>query len=342
MRLYRTARRLGAAAVFALAPAIATPAAAPKHPPLVLQLPLDCRPGQTCWIANHVDMAPGPAARDHACGPRTYDGHKGTDIAIRDRRVMRDGVAVRAAAPGTVKDVRDGMADVDSRIRPEARIEGRECGNGVVVSHRGGWTTQYCHLRRGSVAVRKGEIVAAGQKIGLVGLSGRTMFPHLHFAVRDGKAVIDPFTGRRMQEGCAGPATPLWTVDTARALPYRPVAIVNAGMARATPDADAIRRGERPEIRTAGRKAPLILWVDILGVQKGDTVAFSIVNPDGMTIFRHAANIAKQQARRFAYAGRKAPKRGWPPGRYRGAVKVSRQGESRSLQIDATAEIEIK
>ncbi|MCH9052676.1 MAG: hypothetical protein IIA72_16640, partial [Proteobacteria bacterium] len=77
-----------------------------------LSLPLDCRPGISCWIAAHVDLDPGRGFADYACGHLGYNGHKGTDIAIRDLGAMEEGVAVLAAAPGIVKNWRDGMADI--------------------------------------------------------------------------------------------------------------------------------------------------------------------------------------------------------------------------------------
>jgi murein DD-endopeptidase MepM/ murein hydrolase activator NlpD len=56
---------------------------------------------------------------------------------------MMKGVEVRAAASGVVRATRDGMLDVNLReIGPET-IRGREGGNGVVIDHDGGWTTQY-------------------------------------------------------------------------------------------------------------------------------------------------------------------------------------------------------
>ena len=91
-------------------------------------------------------MTPGPAATDFTCGPLSYDGHDGTDIALPTRAAMAEGVAVLAAAPGTVTGIRDGIAD----FAPV--IQGKECGNGVVIDHGAGWVTQYCHLRQGSVA----------------------------------------------------------------------------------------------------------------------------------------------------------------------------------------------
>ena len=145
---------------------------------LSLGLPLLCKIGATCWVANYVDVDTSPNVRDFRCRLRSYDGHDGVDFALRDLAVMGQGVTVIASAAGRVKSIRDGMADIaviDSASL--ARIKGRECGNGVVIDHSDGWQTQYCHLRRNSIRVKPGEQVAAGAPIGLVGLSGQPEFP---------------------------------------------------------------------------------------------------------------------------------------------------------------------
>ena len=76
-----------------------------------LQVPVDCRPGQDCFIHNYMDALPGPGARDHACGPLANDGHQGTDFRVRDLAEVTRGVVVLAAAEGRVLRVRDGLPD---------------------------------------------------------------------------------------------------------------------------------------------------------------------------------------------------------------------------------------
>ena len=103
-------------------------------------------------------------------------------------------IRVLAAAAGAVVGVRDGLDDSPLRGDDSSR-QGVECGNGVRIDHGGGWTTQYCHLRRDSVTVGRGARVAAGDVLGMTGASGQADTPHLHFQVeRDGQPV-DPFTG---------------------------------------------------------------------------------------------------------------------------------------------------
>jgi peptidoglycan hydrolase-like protein with peptidoglycan-binding domain len=63
----------------------------------------------------------------------------------------------------------------------------------VMVKHSSGTRTMYAHLSR--VAVRVGQWVEPGQRVGLVGASGRASGPHLHFEVRLRGAAVDPLGG---------------------------------------------------------------------------------------------------------------------------------------------------
>ena len=63
-------------------------------------------------------------------------------------------------------------------------------GNGVVVKIRPGVFGHYYHLQPGSVRVEVGQRVRTGQKLGLLGNTGNTTGPHLHYETRvDGDAV---------------------------------------------------------------------------------------------------------------------------------------------------------
>ncbi|MCH8198065.1 MAG: M23 family metallopeptidase [Proteobacteria bacterium] len=330
-----------------------------------LSLPLDCRPGISCWIAAHVDLDPGGGVADYACGRLTYDGHKGTDIAIRDRRAMAAGVAVLAAAPGIVTNWRDGMADIGVREAGRRRaIEGRECGNGVTIDHGMGWTTQYCHMRRGSVDVVTGQAVTAGQGIGLVGLSGKTSYPHLHFALRLKRKVVGPFAGlgpggkpeirlrkrRRQGEGrgdgaawrCGAGAGALWRAETLAALPYRPVVIFNAGFAGTAPKVADVRKGRYRGGVLADDAGALVLWAELFGVAKGDRLRFRLIAPDGTAFADRLVVLEKHQARRFQYVGKKLGRASWPLGRYRGEVTLTRRGLAPSAATVARRELIVR
>lgn len=205
--------------------------------------PVDCRLGETCFIQQYVDRNPGPGIADFTCGPLTYDGHRGTDIRLPDNAAMARGVAVLSATPGTVLGIRDGMADIAQRGPDAPDLKGRECGNGVLIERADGWRFQYCHLQQGSVAVNKGDKVTAGHRLGQVGLSGKTQFPHLHLTVRDRAGrVIDPFDARQQNEACSlKDRRSLWRDISAQ--DYQPGGPLSAGFTDSVPDYDDVLAG---------------------------------------------------------------------------------------------------
>ena len=141
-----------------------------------LSLPVGCKIGPVCAIQNYVDRVPGPGARDYTCGRLVYDGHKGTDFRLPDASWLNRNIAVLAAAPGEVVGTRNDVRDHAPGQYDPGKIKGRECGNGVLIDHGGDWRTQYCHMRQGSVRVRKGERVRDQQPLGVIGLSARPSF----------------------------------------------------------------------------------------------------------------------------------------------------------------------
>ena len=63
-------------------------------------------------------------------------------------------------------------------------------GNMVTIDHGFGYKTRYAHLQK--AAVRKGQKVKRGQKIGYIGDSGKTTGVHLHYEVLKNDAPVDP------------------------------------------------------------------------------------------------------------------------------------------------------
>ena len=94
--------------------------------------------------------------------------HTGVDI------IAPPGTPVMAAAGGVVATV--------------AYVP--EYGNIVDIDHDNGLTSRYAHLTRS--LVRVGDVVMKGQKIALVGSTGRTTGPHLHFEVRENGIPLNP------------------------------------------------------------------------------------------------------------------------------------------------------
>jgi hypothetical protein len=298
--------------------------------------PIDCELERTCFIQNYVDRDPGPGARDFACGTLTYDGHKGTDIALPDLIALRRGVRVLAAAPGRVRAVRDDVVD-RSFTEPgqDAVVRQRECGNGVVIVHEDGWESQYCHLRNGSVAVRPGQSVAAGDALGRVGLSGRTEFPHLHFELRRNGRAVDPFDDSPDSAKCGQSAHALWRTGVA----YRATGLIAMGFAPTTPDRTAAEHGEYIAHELASSAPALSVWVQIYGARKGDRLALRIFAADGSNIVdAPGMPLPRNQSRYFQFAGLRRGAKPWPEGTYRGEFQLTR-GDEVVLRIERTASI---
>ncbi|MBP2303063.1 M23 family metallopeptidase [Azospirillum picis] len=315
-------------AILALPAAVALAAPALADAP-VLELPIDCRMGERCFVQNYVDHDPSPDRRDYTCGRLSYDGHTGTDIRLPDHPAMRQGVAVRAAAAGVVRATRDEMDDIDMREADPASLRNRGGGNTVILDHGDGWQTIYAHLRRGSVAVKPGDRVEAGQTLGLVGLSGLTMFPHVHFEVRRGSTVIDPFIGAAGSPAadCHTARSPLWSAKAAEALAYHESGGLGAGFAAAPPDPEKTRKGDN-RADTLGRDADtLIYWVDVLGTLAGDETWFRIVSPKGTVLSERMNRLAASNVSWFGFSGVKRPAEGWAPGSYRGVFRLVRAGK---------------
>ena len=268
----------------------------------ILAWPVDCTLGDTCHLQSYVDVDPTDGAVDHTCGPLSYDGHKGTDIALTSRAVMEAGVAVRAAAPGRVTATRDGMDD--RLFADDTDLQGQDCGNGVVIDHADGWQTQYCHLARGSVTVRPGQAVDTGDRLGAIGLSGRTQFPHLHLSVRHAGRTVDPFAPDAEPSDC-GPPHPgagLWADPKPV---YRPGGLIAAGFAAGVPDYDEIKAGAAGTPDLPADSPALVLWAHAFAARAGDRITLRITGPDGKTAFDTDIPLDRAQAQLFRAAGKR-------------------------------------
>lgn len=293
----------------------------------VLQFPVDCTPGVSCVVQNYVDHDQGPGMRDYACGEQTYDGHDGTDIRLLTTQAMRAGVAVRAALRGRVAGARDGMPDNGGPDLAAAAVKGRECGNGVLIDHGGGWKTQYCHLQSGSVRVHKGDTVLTGQQLGLVGLSGLTQFPHLHITVRKNGQAVDPFAYERASAECGGGPT-LWGTGADAAMPYVQRAVMNAGFSARIPSMEAVESGVLDRAPPVPNAAVLAFYVRTVHLKAGDAQEIRIKGPDGTVLAEsRIPPLDHSKAQYLAYAGLKLANP-LPTGLYRGLYRVTVNGKS--------------
>ncbi|MCX5208664.1 M23 family metallopeptidase [Kitasatospora sp. NBC_00240] len=90
---------------------------------------------------------------------------------------------VVAAAGGRVVEVQDGVPDNQPPVTPPVPPIQDTVGNHITLEVAPGRYLLYAHLEPGSLNVREGECVEPGQVLGLIGNSGNSTTPHLHFQV---------------------------------------------------------------------------------------------------------------------------------------------------------------
>jgi LysM repeat protein len=132
------------------------------------------------YLAKTVAPIPGVVGEGNFMWPtaghisqRFYWYHRAVDIA------SRDAPAIVAAQGGTVIS---------------AGWNGGGYGNYVVIDHGNGYQTLYAHMLNNSIVVKAGERVKQGQKIGILGSTGRSTGPHLHFEIKTSKGNVDPLS----------------------------------------------------------------------------------------------------------------------------------------------------
>lgn len=319
------------AALAAIATLLASPALASN---LRLQSPIDCTPGKDCYIQQYMDHDPGLGARDHRCGTLTYEGHNGTDFALPDLAAMSRGVTVRASAGGKVVGARDGVEDRIHTADQSDEIAGRECGNGVVIEHFDGWETQYCHMRKGSVTVRTGDIVVVGDKLGEVGLSGQTEFPHLHLSVRYQGVHINPFAPTTSDTCSASKEERTLWINPPE---YQAGGVISLGFSDDLPDFESIKQGNASSQVLPTNAPALVLYGYGFGGQNGDRMHLFLSGPAG-TVIDHTDTLARNQAQFFRAAGTRLRGTTWPKGTYRARVAIERDGHLLDLR-EGTLEI---
>lgn len=100
------------------------------------------------------------------------------------------GAPVYSVAAGTVVEVHDGDPEEVPGRMPSGMTLDTAAGNHVIVDIGGGRFAVYAHFQTGSIRVRPGQRVGQGSVLGLLGNSGNTSNPHLHFHVADRASVL--------------------------------------------------------------------------------------------------------------------------------------------------------
>ncbi len=203
--------------------------------PVLYGWPVQMAPGLTDYAGFYVsafsDHDVTSAWLDYNNGSRTYNTHRGTDIALWPfsfNKLYAGEVQVVAAAAGTIIQ-RQNTVPKDNNCPTGDSVNG--LGNYIVLGHADGRFTIYGHMKYNSLTAKPvGQTVALGEYLGTVGSSGNSSGPHVHFEVRtalfDSTSWTDPFTGP------ANPVPSSWISQR----PYHDSAINKLATSTALPD----------------------------------------------------------------------------------------------------------
>jgi murein DD-endopeptidase MepM/ murein hydrolase activator NlpD len=224
--------------------------------------PLPGVDGRDWVIINYVDLERmNSVLRDYDPGQesKTYDNHQGTDISVPNFRYMDYGFPVYAAADGIVDSIDDGNFD--------RRTSCVGSGNYVRLLHANGFRSLYYHFRLGSVAVAVGQSVSAGQQVGVVGSSGCSTEPHLHFEVYGCNfEIIDPFLERMWLD------PPVY--DT-------PLGLMDVILSDQSSFGIDQLKDPQPNVRNYAPGSRMNFGIHLAGGRAGDQVLIPISQPDG-------------------------------------------------------------
>jgi len=314
----------------------ATPAAAAE---MKFDWPVACTLGQSCWIVNYVDDDPSKtSAKDFKCGDMTYEGHDGTDIAIKDHKSIGNNISVLAAADGTVLKTRDSVEDGngDAAALAAAEKARQGCGNAVLISHGNGWETLYCHMKKGSISVTPGQPVRAGDKLGDVGQSGLAAFAHVHFGVMHNGKILDPFTGLPPEAGCGlKNISPLWSTPVA----YNPLMLYASGFSGDPPVYAQMLNDTSSPPHLPVNSPLMIFWILMDGAEPGDHISLKILDPEGKPCAQADYIQDKKKISQIRYIGHHTSEVPLLPGTYTGTATVLRElpdGQNLKRSIEST------
>jgi hypothetical protein len=229
-------------------------------------------------ISSYIDHDPDypDHLKDFNCGELTYDtedgyNHQGTDFLLWPfpwYKMDNEQVEVVAAAPGIILYKQDGNFD--------RNCDGEDLPwNAIFIQHSNGYVTWYGHLKDGSLTEKfVGEEIEAGEYLGVVGSSGISLQPHLHFEVHDeNDNIIDPYLG---------PCNP--TADESFWLEQRPY--LDAGINKITTNSTLAVFPDCPQQETLNESSTfsgndtIFLLLYFRNLSAGDNVNITITRPD--------------------------------------------------------------
>ena len=225
------------------------------------------------FISAHVDQDTMPTTfKDYNCGTIVYDGHKGTDIALWPfpfYKMDNNQVEVIAAAPGTIYNKVDGNFDKNCAANSNP-------ANYIAIQHADGSIAIYYHMKKNSLTSKTiGQSIATGEYLGMVGSSGSSSGPHLHFEVWSGATVStrkDPFAGTCNTLN----ATTLWASQK----PYTEPVVIAVVVGKVAPVIPACPATETPNEDSCFTTGTAVFSIFTRNETNGTSISLRIINPN--------------------------------------------------------------
>lgn len=299
--------------------------------------PAACQIMGNCWITNHVDLDDRIGrVQDYMCSDKATDNNKSTHISLAGRAFIERTVPVLAAADGRIAEAVNGYPDYPVPVQGETF-----CGNRVLITHADGWETSYCHLKLDSITVRQGQIVKAGQQIGMIGMSGQTDWPRLSFATTRNGMVFDPFSGRTSIEGCSKDISPLWAGNLNPA--YEPASVSNAGFTIGDISNGDILNGTAQNATIIRKETPrLSFWALMMNLRKGDDISLTIHTPDGRVLSEIKETVKEDSLQYPIYLSKSRGGFLWDAGQYQGIITITRNIRGNNVTSGRIATLELR
>ncbi|MCB9568539.1 MAG: urea transporter [Myxococcales bacterium] len=218
------------------------------------------------WDGEHTHREAWRHAWDFEVADAEGRTFRGDGRSLGDYYCYR--LPVVAAADGSVVEVVDHHPD-NPIGEPDLR---NNWGNYVLLYHAPAVYSLVCHLAPGSAAVRPGQLVRRGDRLGLCGASGRSPVPHLHFQLQASPHVGAPTIAGELHDVVVEPAAPAGEAAPARRwesalVPRRGDVVRNLEPARAFARFLSLTPGEELRLRRADDQTieTIAVDVDLLG-----------------------------------------------------------------------------
>jgi murein DD-endopeptidase MepM/ murein hydrolase activator NlpD len=236
-------------------------------------------------VTAYMDDDPSAGRRDYmgftGDDAITYDGHDGIDIAISGFEKMDEGVSVLAGFDGVVQSAEDGAPD---RNTSETAQDQKARANDIVLAAPNGFTVAYWHLKKGSVLVKAGDRVKAGQTMAELGSSGQSGGPHVHISAYD----------------CRGTAIDMMANHVfTNAPPYDPPADLMSATFSVAPDLSSSNRASSSAVGQT-------VYVSYLfsAIRRGDHVGLTATPKTGQALVLSAGSEGPRQIAQFFWKPR--------------------------------------